>query len=125
MKKDFNDFRFKGLEYRKASNKYYTMNRINEEENKIVIKVDDVHLLPTRFGYAFILDRTHVVFLKEWQVNRNFYGNEVLLDKNYFQAKEWGEHENFPEYDCELSFEYYKNIAQEQQKSENVVRWLR
>lgn len=121
MKKDFNDFRFKGLEYRKASNKYYTMNRINEEENKIVIKVDDVHLLPTRFGYAFILDKTHVVFLREWQVDRNFYGNEVLLDKNYFQAKEWGEHENFLEDEKALDFNEYVEIAKEQ--IENPVRW--
>lgn len=121
MKKDFNDFRFEGLEYRKASNKYYTMNRINEEKNKIVIKVDDVHLLSTRFGYAFILDRTHVVFLKEWQVDRNFYGNEVLLDKNYFQAKEWGEHENFLEDEKALDFNEYVEIAKEQ--IENPVRW--
>lgn len=121
MKKDFNDFRFKGLEYRKASNKYYTMNRINEEENKIVIKVDDVHLLPTRFGYAFILDRTHVIFLKEWQVDRNFYGNEVLLDKDYFLVKEWGEFENFLEDEKALNYSEYVEIAKEQ--INNQVQW--
>lgn len=34
-KEEFNEFRFSGLEYRSKSNKYYTMNRVSEDENKI------------------------------------------------------------------------------------------
>lgn len=125
MKKDFNEFRFGGLNYRSTSNKYFTMDRVNEDFDKVVIKTDDSHLIETKYGYAFILDRTHVVFLKDWQVSRNFYGNEVLLTREYFNVKEWGEHENFPEYEEELAFAYYRHIAQEQQNAKNIVRWAR
>ena len=121
MKNDFNEFRFKGLDYRKFSNKYLTMKRISDDETKVVIKVDDVHLLETRYGYAFILDKKHVVFLKEWQVNRNFYGNEVLLDKDYFQVKEWGDFENFLEDEKALDYSEYVGIAKEQ--INNQVQW--
>lgn len=122
MKKDFNEFRFEGLNYRDYSNKYFTMNRINDDENKIVIKVDDVHLVETKYGFAFILDKTHVVFLKEWQVSRNFFGNEIILDKDYFQIKVWGNHENFlEENEDELTFDKYKEIAKEQK--ETAVMW--
>lgn len=122
MKKDFNEFRFEGLNYRDYSNKYFTMNRISDDENKIVIKVDDVHLVETKYGFAFILDKTHVVFLKEWQVSRNFFGNEILLDKDYFQIKVWGNHENFlEENEDELTFDKYKEIAKEQK--ETAVMW--
>lgn len=122
MKKDFNEFRFGGLNYRNYSNKYHTMNRISDDEKKIVIKVDDDHLIETKYGYAFILDRTHVVFLKEWQVSRNFFGNEILLDENYFQIKTWGNRENFlEEKEVELNFDKYKEIAKEQK--EVAVMW--
>lgn len=122
MKKDFNEFRFGGLNYRDYSNKYFTMDRISDDEKKIVIKVEDVHLVETKYGFAFVLDKTHVVFLKEWQVSRNFFGNEILLDKDYFQIKAWGNHENFlEENEDELTFDKYKEIAKEQK--ETAVMW--
>lgn len=121
MKNDFNEFRFKGLNYRKFSNKYLTMKRVSEDEKKVVIKVSDSHIITTKYGYAFILDKKHVVFLKEWQVNRNFYGNEVLLDKDYFQVKEWGEFENFLEDEKALNYSEYVEIAKEQ--INNQVQW--
>ena len=42
----FNDFRFEGLDYKKASNKYLTMKRVNAEGTKCdIIDVPDLNLL--------------------------------------------------------------------------------
>ena len=124
MEKNFNDFRFEGLNYKNASNKYWTMNRINETEDRIIVKVASEHLIQTRFGYALILDKTHVVFLKEWAVSCNWFGNEVLLTKQYFNVKEWGEHNEFEENEENLSWNAWIKVAKEQQKNEeNPVKW--
>lgn len=125
-KKEFNDFRFNGLNYNSISNNYYTMKRVNEEENKVVVKVGDSHLIKTQFGYAFILNEEYVVFLKEWQVDKNYFGNEVLLTKEYFIPKKWGHHEDFFGLDEEnLSFETFLNVAKEQDKIGNIVKWAK
>ena len=129
--RDFNNFRFENLNWHQVSNNYYSMDRVSEDEKKIVVKVADEHILSTKFGYALILDASHVVFLKEWQVSKNYYGNEVLLQKDFFNVKEWGdfsnEFENDPE---ECTFEHFLSIAKEQRDykdengdSVNVVRW--
>jgi len=129
-KENFNDFRFSGLEYRSISNKYFTMKRVSDNENKIVVKVDDVHLKRTKYGYALILDYNHVVFLKDWQVSENYFGNEVLLQKEYFSVKEWGTHEQFSNNEEYLSFENWLKIAHEQENlidedgyKMNLVKW--
>ena len=123
-KQEFNNFRFEGLNYRDYSNNYMTMNRVSDDENKIVIKVDGAHLKKTRFGYAFILDYSNVVFLKEWQVEENYYGFEVLLNREYFNIKKWGTHEDFAEADeKELTFEKYLSLAKTQEDDNNQVQW--
>lgn len=114
MKKDFNEFRFAGLNYRDKSNKYYTMNRVSDDENKIVVKVADEHLLQTKYGFALILDCSHVVFIKDWQVDKNYYGNEVLLTKEYFNVKEWGDFTDFGEEPENLKWETWLETAKEQ-----------
>jgi hypothetical protein len=119
----FNDFRFEGLDYQAYSNKYATMNRVSENGDKIVMRVADSHLLKTRYGWAFIIDAKHVIFLKDWNVNCNYYQNEVLFDRNYFVIKEWGYHPDFDELDTLPTFDDYKAIAQEQQDAKNAVEW--
>lgn len=120
----FNDFRFSGLSCKDQSNKYFTMNRISDNKNKIVVKTADEHLIETRYGYALILDHTHVVFLKSWQVSDNYFGIEVLLDHKYFNVKEWGEWDDFGEAEeKDMTFEYWLAAAKEQQKAGNEVRW--
>ena len=129
-KKDFNEFRFNGLNFRQQSNKYLTMDRVSADETKIVVKVAESHLLPTKFGYALILDYSNVVFIKDWQVNKNWYGNEVLLTKEFFNVKEWGTHEEFGEEPENLKFETWLNVAKQQDNlvdedgyKLNPVRW--
>lgn len=133
-KANFNEFRFDGLHYISASNKYLTMQRVSDNEDKIVVKVADSHLKRTKYGYALILDYNHVVFIKDWQVSSNYYGNEVLLTREYFKVKEWGEFDDFGEVDDEneLTYDYWLEIAKDQsfiieddgiKSFGNPVRW--
>ena len=114
MKKNFNDFRFKDLNYRSASNNYFTMDRVSADETKIVVKVDSNQLIKTKFGYALVLDKNNVVFLKDWQVSENWFGNEVLLDKKFWLVKEWGDHESFSANAENLKWEKWLEVAKEQ-----------
>lgn len=123
MKKDFNEFRFAGLNYRVQSNKYFTMDRVSEDEKKIVVKVADEHLVKTKYGYALVLDYNHVVFVKEWAVSANYFGNEVMLTEEYFTVKEWGTFDDFGEEEENLEFDTWVNVAKEQEAAENIVRW--
>lgn len=120
----FNDFKFAGLDYKEASNKYLTMKRINAEETKCVVKIAPEHLIKTKFGWALILDRTHVIFLKDWQVSvSNYYGIEVLLDKIHFLVKNWGVHEEFADDEEFLNFEKWVEIAKAQDELKNNDGW--
>lgn len=123
-RKDFNNFRFDGLNYYEVSNQYYSMKRVNDNKDKIVVKVADCHLQKTKFGYALILDFDTVVFLKDWQVDRNYFGNEVLLTKEYFIPKKWGEHQEFGAGE-DLTFNNWLNTAILQSESNNIVKWSR
>ena len=128
--KEFNDYRFEGLNWRQYSTKYMTMNRVSTDENKIVVRISGEHLLQTRYGYALILDNTHVVFVKNWQVSINAYGKEVLLTREYFDVKEWGQHDEFDEEPQNLKFDEWLEVAKAQdnnidQDGEKMckVRW--
>lgn len=121
-KTSFNDFRFGGLNKRRASNQYWTMDRVSEIEDRIVVKVEDEHLLETRYGYALILDKTHVVFVKDWQVSMNWFGNEVLLTKEYFNIKEWGTFNNFSKDDTVLNWNHWLELAKNQVAE---VKWAK
>ncbi len=123
MKASFRDWLFSGLNVNSASNKYYSLNRVNDEENKIIVKVSDSHIIPTKYGYALILDRTHVVFLKDWAVESNWYSNEVMLTKQYFNVKAWGEHDEFSDNNEALDFNHWLDVAKVQQQAQNYVRW--
>lgn len=118
---DFDNFRFNGLGVEIHSNKYLTMKRYTEDENKIVVKVGDNHLIKTAYGYALILDDKHVVFLKKWQVSINYYGNEVLLSRDFWNVKEWGNHELFDKNEKNLNYETWLETAKEQKT--NKVLW--
>lgn len=121
MKKEFNDFRFAGLDYKEASNEYLTMNRVSKDEVKIVVRVDLEHLIKTKYGFALILDNTRVVFLKDWQVDINYFGNEVMLAKEFFDVKVWGNHEAFETNDKNCEWNTWLAAAKEQKNT--PVKW--
>jgi hypothetical protein len=126
---DFNRFRFAGLHHKDLSNKYFTMNRVSDDETKIVVRIDAGHLLQTKYGYALILDDKHVVFIKEWAVSDSYYGTEVLLSKDYFTVKEWGDFPDYAENDQNLSWEHWLETAKLQAEygteyeQDRRVRW--
>ena len=53
---DFDKFRFEGLGVKDRSNQYWEIDRVNQLGNKIIVKVDDVHIFPTKYGYGLRLD---------------------------------------------------------------------
>lgn len=128
-KADFNNFRFEGLNYKDASNKYYTMDRVSADASKIVVKVASTQIIETKFGYALILDYNHVVFLKSWQVSDNYFGIEVLLNKEYWNVKEWGEFDEFGEDAENLEWDAWLEAAKAQSGVDedgfkiNPVKW--
>ena len=102
-KTNFNDYRFEGLDYKSYSKKYYTMKRVSDDETKIVVCVNSPRLLPTKYGWALILDLKHVVFLQDWAVNCTHFGNGFhSFCKNEEEA---------------LDFQTWVNLAKEQDES--------
>lgn len=126
MGKRFNDYRFAGLNHFNATNKYMGMQRVSDDETRIVVKVADAHIFKSRYGYGLILDSSHVVWLKDWAVDDNYYGIEVMLDKQYFNVKEWGSFADFDTADeDELCWDHWLGIAKAQRDAGNQVRWTR
>lgn len=128
-KVDFNNFRFEGLNLKDVSNKYFTMDRVSKDEKKIVVKVSNTHVLETKFGYALILNRNHVIFLKNWQISNNWFGVEVLLNKDYWNVKEWGKFDEFEEDIESLEWTTWFEAAKDQSRKDddgkpiNPVKW--
>lgn len=120
---NFNEFRFSGLKMLRESNQYWVFNRVSDDEEKIMVRVAESHLLKTKYGYALILDETHVVFIKDWQIDFNYFGNEVLLTKQYFNIKEWGNHDEFSDNEEALNWEYWLNAAKAQNEEKHFGEW--
>lgn len=121
--KEYAEKKFPKMNARSETNNYWTMDRVGNDGNTIVVKTADSHLIKTKYGYALILDRENVVFLKEWQVNQNYYGNEVMLNKPYFNVKKWGNHLDFGKDSENLKWETWLDVAKRQQDAGNQVKW--
>lgn len=118
MTKNFRNFLIDGLELKTISNNYSVFTKtVSDDKNKIVVRVSDEHLLETKYGYALILDEETVVFLKEWQVERNYFNNVVILSRQYFNPKKWGTHSDFIGINEEShNFDSWLNVASEQKE---------
>lgn len=113
---EFNDFRFKGMKWIDASNKYILVERISEDEKKVIVRVADNQIFRTKYGFALIIDHNHVVFLKEWQVDNQIQFYNILLNEEYFNVKEFGEHEDFGDSDGLDNFKKWVDIAKSQEE---------
>lgn len=94
------------------------MDRVAFDESKIVLRVPDERLIKTKYGYAFILNYHYAVFLKEWQVNKNNFGIEVVLNKDYFLPKTFGCHPQFSGCFDNLKWENWVSLAKEQSEED-------
>ena len=125
MSRDFNNFRFEGMSpsYEKHS---INAKRISEDGNKILVDVAPEHLFKTRYGFALILDRTHVVFIKDWCVLNGSWGHTlVLLNRQYFNVKEWGEWGEFDE-ESELGdFDAWLEVAKQQADAKGMYATIK
>lgn len=110
---------FDGLDFKKASNKYYEIEkRVSEDETKILVNADASHIFATKYGYGLIVGRDRVVWLNDWQVftvadwfqtefTRGTY--QVLLSKDYYKpVKSNREFEGICVGDCESDSEFEK-----------------
>ncbi len=128
---EFQNYRFEGLNWNKASNKYYSVEQYNKNSDNAIIRVSDDHLIKTQYGYGFKTDADNVVWLKDWQVNQNYFGNYVLANKKYWkESKSKYSDNNLLSYDKSSpnrldSFEKVKALAKEQSehKESGRVRW--
>ena len=122
--------KFEGLNLKQLTNKYYTCDRVNADETRIVVRVAVNQLFRTRYGYGMILDRNHVVWLKDWQVSISYakdgdgdYFCEVILNKDYFNAKEWGEFNDYGDDAANLEWAAWLDAAKGQQAHGTEVSW--
>ena len=116
------NYTFKGFateQFSKYSNQYVELRgaHVSEDGNNAVVKISSNHVIPTRYGYAIIVDAKRVVFIKHWQVwGTSFKDGSYIISFNrqFYQVKEWGDHsENFGEYDDinDSSFGNFDNLA--------------
>lgn len=120
----FDQFRFEGLNARSISNNYYQMDRVDPSGDRIIVRVGDDHVFVTQYGHGLRLDDSHVVWLKDWQVDQNWYGTEVLLNKAYFNPKESKSRDmQFGEIPKNLTWNNWLSAAKAQQKAGTVARW--
>lgn len=109
--------RFRDLHYTDFNNKYLTMQRVSDDEEKIVVKVADSRLQKIEYGYKFILDYKRDIYLQlcDNVVSCNFYGNEVLLARSFFKIIYSSKpHEIETYYESELTFDHWLEVAKEQ-----------
>lgn len=105
------------------------MNRVSEDGDKIVVRVDESHIKATRYGNVQLqLDKQHAVYLKQWQVEshtepyKGASGFEVVLDKKFFTPKETKYADNnFLSDKSRLSFSHWRKVAEAQDRSGNTV----
>ena len=90
------NYTFKGFateQFSKYSNKYVELRgaHVSEDGNNAVVKISSNHVIPTKYGYAIIVDAKRVVFIKDWQVWGTSYkdGSYIIsFNRQYYQAKE-------------------------------------
>ena len=123
MSKNFNEFRLKGFEVSDRSNKYWRINsRINETEDKIIVRYAVEQVFLTRYGYGLRLGETKGIWLKDWQVSKVWdetlgFVYEIVLDKNFTVVADFKEDSDYCDEDYDFSniWESLKEVAEDQE----------
>lgn len=129
--KKFDQFRFEGLNPRYGSNKYYKLDRVSDDKSKIIVRFAKEQVFKTQYGYGFIVGEKHVVWLKDWQVDFNYFadqwdGCEILLNKEFYSPKV--SNKPFEDIFVDNDKGYYGweelvATAEEQDKEQGGVHW--
>lgn len=127
----FNDFqanyKFKGFDieqFYQVSNSRNGLKgkHVSDDNNNAVIKISGKHIIETKYGYAVIMSNTEVVFIKHWQVwGVNYKSNAYIINFNrdFFNIKTWGNHDDFSSERTFNSFEDVIALAKEQEAHYN------
>ena len=120
------NYKFKGFQeeqFRKLSNKYteFIGKQVSDDKENAVVLISAEHVFTTRYGYGVIVDSSHVVWVKSWQVwgiNLTNTAYAINFSREFYNVKEYGDFsENFSD-DLENSmlgdFEKVVKIAIEQ-----------
>lgn len=78
------NYKFKGFtqdQFKAYSNNYskFTGKHVSDDNNHVVVRVAWNNIIKTRYGFAMIIDRNHVVFGKNWQLWGNGQWNEDIV----------------------------------------------
>lgn len=87
--KEFDRFRFQGMDVERESGKYYKIGAVSADGNKLLVSMGENHVKKTPYGYAVALSENKVAYVKDWQVQTSYRGGQlVLLDKQHFKPTE-------------------------------------
>lgn len=119
MSRDFNQFRFAGLDYKTADKNHWTMRRFAEDGSKCVVKVAPEQIFETKYGHGLILDRGHVAYLRDWSILAGEFGSVlVLLDRDHFVAKRFGSRAEYAEDLENCKYEAWLEAARQQAEAD-------
>lgn len=120
------NYKYKGFgsaQIQKDSNKYSELkgSHVSKDGNNAVIVVDKSNIFTTKYGYGLKVDNEHTVFFKQWQVwgqNRLNGGLVVNFNKEHYDVKKWGQHDDMGESSKTTlnSFSRVAKLAKEQEK---------
>ena len=120
------DYKFKGFgeeQFRKLSNKYteFIGKQVSDDKENAVVLISAEHVFTTRYGYGVIVDSSHVVWVKSWQVwgiNRTNTAYAINFSREFYNVKEYGDFSDRFSDDLESSmfcdFDKVVKIANEQ-----------
>lgn len=108
---------YEGLGFEEASNKYCEITkRVSDDENKVLINVSSNQVFSTQYGYGLKVGKNKVVWLKSWQVlkvadwwqTEMTRGYQVMLNKEYYIAKDSTREFDIEVGDCESDSSFEK-----------------
>ena len=86
----FDKFRFAGMDIVDASNQYYRVSAVSNDESKIIVNFGPEHVKKTPYGYAVTVAEGKTVYVKDWAVNDSWKagGMLVMFDKAYYKPRD-------------------------------------
>ena len=121
------NYRFKGFgseQIQKNSNKYLELkgSHVSKDGNNAIVNISENHVFSTKYGHGVVVDASHTVFIKDWQIlgrNRTNNGVVINFNRDYYKVKEWGDHSEKFSNDSKTalnSFDKVVKLANDQRK---------
>ena len=117
------DYFFNGG-WERESNKYFTFNRVIDNDN-IIIVTDNIKIL--KDNHVLVVNNNQVVYLKDWQIHcvHNYYlevnAYVVKLNRNYFKPYTFSFNFDDMSFDKADTFDSLYELAKKQ--NEENLKW--